>query len=72
MKRQARRILESLMGPTGSVILHIVIVVVLLKVVFFDTRAKETDIEVLILEPVEADLDEIKNTQKTILSKLDV
>ena len=60
MKRHARKMIESLMGPTGSIVVHIILVMILVKFVFFATNARETDVEVIIMEPESVDLEDIK------------
>jgi hypothetical protein len=52
--------LEHLLGPTGSIILHVFIVILLVKYVVFDTAHKAPEVEVLIMEPDAADLEEFE------------
>lgn len=60
MKHHAKRALEHLMGPTGSILIHAVIVVALVKLVFFETPSKDPEVEVVMMEVEEANIEEIK------------
>ncbi len=54
----ARQVIDHLWGPTGSVILHVLLVVALVRLVTFNTRTREPEIEVMMVEPDAADLEE--------------
>lgn len=54
-----KKIMEHLIGPTGSVILHILIVIALVKFVVFDTKETESEIEVAMKEIETVDIEEI-------------
>ncbi|MGD9873086.1 MAG: prenyltransferase/squalene oxidase repeat-containing protein [Kiritimatiellia bacterium] len=56
----ARRILDHVWGPTGSVILHILIVILLVKFMVFKVQEKTSDIEVFMVDPDAQDLDEFE------------
>ena len=60
MNRHLKRVIESLMGPTGSILLHALIVAALVKLVFFETPSQEPEVEVVMMEIEEADLEEVK------------
>lgn len=60
MKRHAKKILEQLMGPTGSVLIHALILLVLVRLVFFEPTEEGPRVEVIILTPEEANLDELR------------
>lgn len=61
MDWRVRRIIDNLWGPTGSIVLHIFIVVALLTLVQFKQRTPDTGVEVVVreIEPVE-ELEQIK------------
>jgi hypothetical protein len=58
MKRHVKKILDNLYGPTGSVILHILVVVALLKFIQYSAREQEPEIEVVIMEPTAVEVEE--------------
>jgi len=61
MKRATKKIFENLYGPSGTFLLHLIVVLALAKFVHFQNRSVERDIEVIIkdIEPME-ELDEIE------------
>ena len=50
---------EHLWGPLGSVVLHVIIVILLFKFVQFIQDVKEPEVEVVMMEPTDIDLDEL-------------
>ncbi len=54
-----RKVLEHLIGPTGSIILHILIIYAAVHFIVFDTRETTSEVEAEIMEIQEVDLDEI-------------
>jgi len=59
-RRRRRKVLELLLGPTGSVIIHVVVILVLVKLVVYKTSGHQAKIEVIIMDPETADLEELK------------
>lgn len=66
MSRHAKRVVEHLMGPTGSIVIHAVIVVAMIKLVFFETPKKDPEVEVVMMEIEEANIEEIKKELKEL------
>ena len=60
LNRHARMVWDHVWGPTGSVILHIIIFVLLLRFVTGITERRDLNIEVVIMDPETANLDELK------------
>ncbi len=60
MKRHVKKVMEHLMGPTGSILLHVVIVIVLVRLVYFATTPSDPEVEVVMLDPETIDLDELR------------
>jgi len=60
VNKQLRRMVDHVWGPTGSVILHIFVVILLVKFVVFETKHKAPEIEVVIMEPEATDLEEFE------------
>jgi hypothetical protein len=58
MNRHAKMILEHLYGPTGSILLHILILYLLITFVQFATKSDEPEVEVLIMEPDAVEIEE--------------
>lgn len=48
------------MGPAGSILLHIVLVVALVKLVLFEPPSQEPEVEVILMEPESADLQHLQ------------
>ena len=53
-----KKLLEHLWGPTGSVIIHILVVVALIKFMVFRGSEKAPEVEVIIMEPDATELEE--------------
>ncbi|MEM7394672.1 MAG: prenyltransferase/squalene oxidase repeat-containing protein, partial [Verrucomicrobiota bacterium] len=66
MKHHVQRIVDHLYGPTGSVILHIVIVVILVKFVSFSSKTPPPEVEVMIMEAESIELEELKELEKEL------
>jgi hypothetical protein len=66
MNRHVRMVLDHLWGPTGSVLLHILILFVLLRCVTGITDRRDVDIEVVMMEPETADLEEMERELEEI------
>lgn len=60
LSHHAKRILDHVWGPTGSVILHIFIVIILVKFIVFDTTQKAPEIEVVVMDPDAVELDDFE------------
>ncbi len=59
MKYRVKRVLERLVGPTGSIVLHVILFLALVHFVVFDVRDLQPDVEVQIMELTTVDLDEL-------------
>ncbi len=53
-------IIDHLWGPTGSVILHVIIVIFLINLVIMPQKIERAEIEVQVIEPEESKLEEFK------------
>jgi len=53
-----KRIFDHVWGPTGSVILHILVLIALFKLVTYKTLDKAPEVEVVIMDPDAVDLEE--------------
>jgi len=60
MQRHLKRVLEHLVGPFGSAILHILVVIALFKFVQFVQQEQAPDVEVVIMEPDAVELEELE------------
>lgn len=61
LKRFRRKtLLEHLMGPFGSILFHILVIVVAVKFMVFDSVQKAPDIEVMVVEPDAVDLEKFE------------
>ena len=65
-----RKILDHVWGPTGSVILHIIVLIIVLNIVVAPSRKETSEIEVQMVEPdakqlekLEQKLEELKDVQ---------
>jgi len=58
LNKHQRMVLDHLMGPTGSVIFHIVLVFLLVKFLVFEVMRPSHEVEAKIMEIEEVDLDE--------------
>ncbi len=54
-----KKVMEHLIGPTGSIILHIFILYAAVHFIVFDTRESTPEIEAMVMEMQEIDLDDI-------------
>lgn len=54
------------MGPTGSVLFHVLVLLVLVRLVFFQPVEDSPEVEVIMLTPEEANLDELKRELKQL------
>jgi len=70
-KHMRKKILEHLIGPTGSVILHILLVIALVKFVVFDTREGQTEIEVAMMEMETVDIEDVLDEIEEEIEPLD-
>lgn len=55
-----QRIIDHLWGPTGSIILHILIVILLINLVLVPERLQQAEIEVTVVDPEESKLEEFE------------
>ncbi|MEM7395367.1 MAG: hypothetical protein AAF492_23795, partial [Verrucomicrobiota bacterium] len=60
MKHHVRKIVDHIYGPTGSVILHVLIVYLLVKFVSFAKQPEPPEVEVMIMEAESIELEELK------------
>ncbi len=60
MHRHVKRVLESLYGPTGSVIVHFVVIFLLLTFIQTTRQTVEPEVEVVIMEPDAVELEELE------------
>lgn len=60
VKRLWKRTLERLTGPTGSAIIHVLIIVALIKLVTYKAQDKAPEIEVMMMEPDAQELEEFE------------
>ncbi|MFH0880014.1 MAG: prenyltransferase/squalene oxidase repeat-containing protein, partial [Lentisphaerota bacterium] len=58
VKKVYRLFVQHVWGPTGSVLLHIVVVIALLRMVTYKAQEKAPEVEVVIMEPDATDLEE--------------
>ncbi|MBU0678260.1 MAG: terpene cyclase/mutase family protein [Verrucomicrobia bacterium] len=65
-KALIRTIKDHLWGPTGSIILHVLLVIALVKFVVFDSVMKESEVEVMIMEPEAVDLEELEEIKELL------
>ena len=61
-----QRIKDHLWGPTGSIILHIVIIIVLLNIVVMPVRPESSEIQVTVMEPDAKDLEKLEQKLEEI------
>lgn len=61
-----QRIIDHVWGPTGSIILHILIVILLINIVLVSTRLDTAEIEVIVVEPEESKIEEFKRELEKI------
>ena len=66
MKKQANRFVGHLLGPTGSVILHAIVVLLLFKLVLFRAPVREPEVEVMMMEMETVDLEELREQLKKL------
>ncbi len=66
MNKHLRRAVDHLWGPTGSVILHIIVVFLLINYLVWETDVKSAEVEVKLMDPEVLDQDELQE----ILDKL--
>ena len=59
MNKYVRKVLEQLSGPTGSIILHVVIVLLLIKLVTFETLEQTAEIQVIVVDPETVEFEEL-------------
>ncbi len=59
-----KAVMDHIYGPTGSVILHILIVILLVNLVVGVTKQPEAEIEVTLFEPKEKTIEEIKKLEQ--------
>ena len=62
-----QKLIDHIWGPTGSVIIHVLLIVALIKLVTYQSNQKAPEVEVVIMEPDATDLDEFQEE----LEKLD-
>lgn len=67
LKRFRRKtIMEHLMGPVGSVLFHILVIVLAVNFMVFKAVEKQADIEVMVVEPDAVELDKFKEELEKI------
>ncbi|HPA06481.1 MAG TPA: hypothetical protein PLB67_18785 [Candidatus Hydrogenedentes bacterium] len=60
MNKSVRKVLEHLSGPTGSIILHVVMLLLLIKLATFETREQTAEIQVIVVDPATVEFDELE------------
>ncbi|MCS6771698.1 MAG: terpene cyclase/mutase family protein [Kiritimatiellae bacterium] len=65
-KYKIKKIMEHMTGPIGSVIFHILVILLAIKFMVFDTMDKAPDIEVTVVEPESVDLEEFEKELEKI------
>lgn len=60
VRANVRRIIDHVWGPTGSMILHVLVIIALLRFVTYKALDKAPEVEVVIMEPDAADLEEFE------------
>lgn len=58
--KNMRRVLDHVWGPTGSIILHIIIVIFLINFLVFESRDQDSEVEVQITEMETREMDEME------------
>lgn len=74
MNKYTRLIKDHIWGPTGSIIFHILIVVILVRYLTFDTRQDEAVVEIIMevvttqvdLEPIETELEQLDDIPEVV------
>jgi len=66
MNRHLQRVLDHLWGPTGSVVLHILLVLLLVRFVTGMQERRQTDIEVMVVKAETRDLEELQKELEKI------
>ncbi len=66
INRHLRVMLDHLWGPTGSIILHILILVILIRFVTGISERRMAEIEVMMMEPETANLEELQKELEKI------
>jgi hypothetical protein len=69
MDWRTRRIIDNLYGPAGTIVVHILVILVLVKFMTFEGREVQSEVEVIVkeiesfeeLEDIEEELDEIED-----------
>jgi hypothetical protein len=59
-KAAIRIIKDHVWGPTGSVVIHFLVILALLKLVTYQVAQKAPEVEVVVMEPDAADLEELE------------
>jgi len=60
MQRHVKQVIEHLWGPTGSILLHIIVIFLLVRFVQFVQEEREPEVEVVIMEPDAVELEELE------------
>lgn len=58
---RARQIIDRVWGPVVAIIINLLLIAALIKYVAFDSKEKQADIEVTMVDAVETDLDEFND-----------
>lgn len=66
MKRHIKKALEYMMGPTGSIVLHVFIVIAMIRLVYFATAPEDQEVEVVMVDPETIDLEELREELKEL------
>ena len=59
IKALHKNVMEWMAGPTGSIVMHVALILALLFLVDFSTKEKTTEIEVKVIDPDDQKLDEL-------------
>lgn len=61
-----KKVLEHLWGPTGSVLIHILVFFVAIKLVQFTVREETPEVEVMLMEPDAVDIEDLEDLKQEI------
>ena len=65
-----KNFVERLWGPTGSVLIHVVLILFLIRFAVVQTREKQTEIEITLAEPNEAKIEDIDQTVRKEIEQI--
>ena len=71
MNKSVGKVLEHLSGPTGSIILHVVMLLLLIKLATFETREQTAEVQVIVVDPETVEFDELEPLDDLLEDDLD-